>query len=824
MQNALRRKNQEARGEHSGKQQQQIRRDLKSESTVHKQEKVFATAVLLWLFTASVFAVDFASPVSYPVGTAPAAVVVADFNGDGKLDLAVANSGSGNVSILLGNGDGTLRAAVNYDAAVATPVVLSKGDFNSDGKLDLAVFSPGDTGTLALGVVSILLGNGDGSFQPPRTTPLTVATDLAVADFNLDGKADLAVTDYDSNSGAIRILVLIGNGDGTFQSASQGAVVQSTLLSGSNFKYFTVADFNSDGKPDLSVQVAGGVRVLLNRGDGTFQAGPIATVADGFLVDYVDQAEDVNGDGRMDLVARTMSFSHSPSTEGWSRRADTVSVFVGNGDGTLQPEKVAAASAWNKSNVFAPALGDSIDSPALGNYNGDGKLDLALWRTTLAGPAHTSRSLEIHLGRKDGTFSAARLTLSYPNTVHTGTTDDLNGDHLDDLILTDLANNAVLVALNTSAASGADLGIIGASASPDHIGVGMSLTYTANLLNEGPNDSTGVTFTDTLPNGVSFVSVTTTAGSCTQSHGVVTCNIGSLASAFDATVTIVVTPTATGRITNTMRVSATEDDLVPANNSATQPTTVVQSFALTVAKTGTGNGTVTSRPSGIDCGGVCSQNYASGTSVSLTATPSADSTFVGWSGACAGTDPNSCSVTVNVAQSVTATFNVTPDFTMAAAEMALTVKRGGRVSEVLTFPSQGGFSGTISLACSVSGPSPMPTCNLSPASVAAGNSVTLTINAAALAGVLAPTALERAGTFYAAWLPLVMLGGIVIASVDKKRRGEWTLGFLVMATMGFAACGGSTTVSPPSQHYSVTVTAISETVIQHSLQISVTVQ
>jgi hypothetical protein len=127
-------------------------------------------------------------------------------------------------------------------------------------------------------------------------------------------------------------------------------------------------------------------------------------VADGFLVDYVDQAEDVNGDGRMDLVARTMSFSHSPSTEGWSRRADTVSVFVGNGDGTLQPEKVAAASAWNKSNVFAPALGDSIDSPALGNYNGDGKLDLALWRTTLAGPAHTSRSLETHLGRKDGTF------------------------------------------------------------------------------------------------------------------------------------------------------------------------------------------------------------------------------------------------------------------------------------------------------------------------------------------------------------------------------------------------------------------------------------
>src|SRR5437870_4893944 len=116
----------------------------------------------------STFAVDFASPVSYPVGMSPVGIAIADFNGDGKPDIAVANSGSGNVSILLGNGDGTFQAAVNFDAGMASPSSVAVGDFNGDGKPDLAVFQPGSSANGGLDAFNILLGKGDGGFQAPK--------------------------------------------------------------------------------------------------------------------------------------------------------------------------------------------------------------------------------------------------------------------------------------------------------------------------------------------------------------------------------------------------------------------------------------------------------------------------------------------------------------------------------------------------------------------------------------------------------------------------------------------------------------------------------
>ena len=159
--------------------------------------------------------------------------------------------------------------------------------------------------------------------------------------------------------------------------------------------------------------------------------------------------------------------------------------------------------------------------------------------------------------------------------------------------------------MNESPASGTDLSIVHASASPEPVGIGMNLTYSIDALNEGPQDASGVMLTDNLPGGASFVSATPSQGSCSHANRVVTCNFGSLASAFDATVSLVVTPTATGTITNSVSVSGAQQDLAPANNSITQNTTVVPVFTLTAARAGTGIGTVTSDLGGINCPALC---------------------------------------------------------------------------------------------------------------------------------------------------------------------------------------------------------------------------
>ena len=153
-----------------------------------------------------------------PAGQSPQSIVAGDFNGDGRLDLAVVDNGSNDVSILLGNGDGTFQPPIQY-ATGPDPYAIAVGDFNGDGRLDLAVTN-GDYGSS--GTVSVLLGNGDGTFQPQVTYP--VSPDLQVisepqnivaGDFRGDGKLDLAVADY----GSSYVSVLLGNGDGTFQPA-----------------------------------------------------------------------------------------------------------------------------------------------------------------------------------------------------------------------------------------------------------------------------------------------------------------------------------------------------------------------------------------------------------------------------------------------------------------------------------------------------------------------------------------------------------------------------------------------------------------------------
>ena len=207
----------------------------------------------------------FQSPVTFAAGPGPFYLVAGDFNGDGRLDLAVATEDPNDVSVLMGNGDGMFQPARTVAAGIGGPLVA--GDFNGDDKLDLAVSgtAEGTDGGFSVetGEISVLLGNGDGTFQPATEYAVgTSAEGLVAVDVNGDGKFDVAVADPSSNE----ISVLMGTSDGTFVDPGQLAVTpQATPL---------VADVNGDGTSDVLV-VDGAGNILYRQGipgqPGTFE-------------------------------------------------------------------------------------------------------------------------------------------------------------------------------------------------------------------------------------------------------------------------------------------------------------------------------------------------------------------------------------------------------------------------------------------------------------------------------------------------------------------------------------------------------------------------
>src|SRR5216683_919709 len=222
-------------------------------------------------FSQSVPPVSFRAAPTYVANPGPSpssfSVAVGDFNGDGRPDLAAVNS-LPSLIVLLGNGDGTFQEVANNYAVGDNPRFVTVGDFNGDGKPDLVVANSG--GIFGGGLI-VLLGNGDGTFQAAvhyaaGAEPISVA----VGDFNGDGKPDLAVANVGYSSGffdrGTNINVLLGNGDGTFQAAAN-------YTAGSGPQSVAVGDFNGDGKPDLAVanSLSNDVSVLLGNGDGAFQ-------------------------------------------------------------------------------------------------------------------------------------------------------------------------------------------------------------------------------------------------------------------------------------------------------------------------------------------------------------------------------------------------------------------------------------------------------------------------------------------------------------------------------------------------------------------------
>ncbi len=265
-------------------------------------------------------------------------LAVADFNGDGNLDIVTAddNLGPSTVSVYLGNGDGTFKTPPVVSSTTNPNVFVVVGDFNGDGKPDIAVID--------LPYISVLLGNGDGTFGPPSdNSSLAGAKWLAVADFNNDHKLDVLVT---GQFGAgYNIGVLLGNGDGTLQNSITTPLqfVPSTVAAG---------DLNGDGNMDAVLSYdLGDIGVFLGNGDGTLQ--PVVIYNTSGISGVAVVVGDLNLDGKLD-VAIPSELGNGP--------LGGVDVFWGNGDGTLGPAQFFAST--------------TTGLPALGDLNGDGLPDL----------------------------------------------------------------------------------------------------------------------------------------------------------------------------------------------------------------------------------------------------------------------------------------------------------------------------------------------------------------------------------------------------------------------------------------------------------------
>ncbi|HEX6288205.1 MAG TPA: FG-GAP-like repeat-containing protein [Herpetosiphonaceae bacterium] len=349
--------------------------------------------------------------------------IVGDFNGDGNLDLA--GSGAQSAAVMLGNGDGTLRARADYPVA-AQAQDLATGDFNGDGKLDLVVTINDPRISL-----SLLTGNGDGTFNPPVNLPNTSGFDSPVVvatDLDNDGRLDVVIAHQIACFTAPCVVsrtisVLLGLGDGTFRPAREIDV-------GTGMAEIVVGDFNRDGRKDLGI--AGDrsqVYILLGVGDGTFIRQPTITPIpeNNIGVDGTDiDTADFNGDGLQDLA---VAFALNGSR--------TV-ILMGNGDGTFRQPMIITEPGTRIPHYQAVA-----------DYNGDGFQDLALslgWG--LQG------WMEILDGNGDGTFKPPVLYLvPDPNSSTSGgvlASADFNRDGKPDIALQFVGASSGLVMLRNT--------------------------------------------------------------------------------------------------------------------------------------------------------------------------------------------------------------------------------------------------------------------------------------------------------------------------------------------------------------------------------------
>jgi hypothetical protein len=427
------------------------------------------------------FAQAAGSPVS--AGSEPVSVAIGDFNLDGKLDLAVSNNGSNNVTILLGDGSGGFTQAAGSPIGTGTkPQSVAVGDFNLDGKPDIAVANygsfPGPSS------VTILLGDGSGGFTQPAGSPFGAGSEsqsISIGDFNLDGKLDLAVANGASNN----VTILLGDGSGGFTQPAG-----SPVGAGSYPRSVSVGDFNLDGKPDLAVanQFSNNVTILLGNGSGGFTGSSVPATGQAFFI----AVGDFNLDGKPDLAR----LSQSNVTGGG------VTILLGDGNGAFTQPPGSPFST----------VGSDPHSLAIGDFNMDGRPDLAVAN-------EASDNVTILLGDGSGGFILAGSPIAVGDNPSSVAVGDFNLDGTPDLAVSNVIPNDVTILLNTCSACTqpptitcpGNISIAAGASCP------VATSAQANFTVTTSDDCSTVTSVCNPPSGSSFPVGTTTV-TCTATN------------------------------------------------------------------------------------------------------------------------------------------------------------------------------------------------------------------------------------------------------------------------------------------------------------------
>jgi hypothetical protein len=686
---------------------------------------------------------------------------VGDFNGDGITDLLVDDEDTRKLTVLLGKGNGTFTVGQSMPFVTKS---IAVADFNGDGKLDVA---------LAGNPTTILLGNGDGTFTAAPSQPPFAASQLVAVDFNGDGKLDLALASYDNTSFAYTpITILLGNGDGTFTAApSQPQFAASQLVA---------ADFNGDGKLDLAAigTTANPVTILLGNGDGTFTA-PSTLPTDPNFQTLALTVGDFNGDGKPDVAVGA-----TPSTPGGGNK---ISIFAGNGDGTFAARYDVAAGVRAS---FAAA-----------DLTGDGSSDLAIFGSVLLG------NLTITTATADNVLPAGDdvIQADYSGDANNAPSNSTNEPSVSvQPPPFSLTSNPVAV---TPGASATGSFAVTSAGFPGTLNLSCSISAPQSQANP-PACSVPPTVNPSVGGTINQpYSITTQATTPAGQYSITITAIDPVAGATQST-------------TAAVSVAAAQNYQLSNSGATIASPGASGSSTITVSPTGgyTGQITMSCTVSGGPSGAVNSPTCTIPSPISVTGSPvtttltlstqpttTAGSYIVNVTGASAGSSNVTTSLTVNVPAPH-------PGFSLTSAAVTIATPGPNGTSTITISPS-GGFTGSVSLSCAVTG-GPMggadaPTCLVTAPPAITGNTAvtaTLTISttATSLAGYRDPAVrtqdLPRVAAIGGSAAAVAVASLLPFGFPIRRRRTMTQLGLLLIAIFIGAAigCGGKNAAAPPA--------------------------